>query len=325
MGLTEVVELHRPSLRQRATVWMRPSRWSDTTRMVLLFLLAVLPYLNTLRNGFVYDDESQVLHNPYIRDFGHLREIFTTEVLSYQGIGSAPNYYRPLMNFGYLLCFRLFGPKAYGFHLVNLLLHGLVVVLLFAVTKRMFRNSTVAFVAAGLFALHPIHTESVDWIAAVTDLELTFFYLLTFRLYLGLDRAKPSRYGLTQFSDGGQFRANGNFQRTGSDASPAGHPLRARLPRRPRRDDDSAEVRALRRPVASDRSLPSSSRSLPGNSRSRPVVVGWGRSRVLCHYPVWAVHVEAALAGPPLCLLRLYGQRRPYGPPYPCRVLSPCF
>jgi protein O-mannosyl-transferase len=170
----------------------------DAARVCILFLLAVLPYLNTLRNGFVYDDDAQVLHNPYIRDFSHLREIFTTEVLSYQGVGAAANYYRPLMNFGYLLCYRLFGSRAYGFHLVNLLLHGLIVVLLFAVTKRMFRNSTLAFVAAGLFALHPIHTESVDWIAAVTDLHLTFFYLLTFWLYLSLERGKSSRYGLTQ-------------------------------------------------------------------------------------------------------------------------------
>ena len=200
MGLTEAAELQRPSLVERVAGRLRPSRWSDTAWMGLLFLLAVLPYLNTLRNGFVYDDDSQVLHNPYIRDFSHLREIFTTEVLSYQGASPAPNYYRPLMNFGYLLCFRLFGPRAYGFHLVNLLLHGLVVVLLFAVTKRMFRNSTLAFVAAALFALHPIHTESVDWIAAVTDLELTFFYLLTFRLYLGLSGAKPSSYVLTQLA-----------------------------------------------------------------------------------------------------------------------------
>src|SRR5262249_11114622 len=200
MGLTEVVELQRPSLGERAAGWLRRSRWSDATRMGLLFLLAVLPYLNTLHNGFVNDDDAQVLHNPYIRDFSHLREIFTTEVLSYQGKGFTENYYRPLMNFGYLLCFRLFGPRAYGFHLVNVLLHGLVVVLLFAVTKRMFRNSTLAFVAAGLFALHPIHTESVDWIAAVTDLQLTFFYFLTFRLYFGLAGGKTSRYGLTQLA-----------------------------------------------------------------------------------------------------------------------------
>jgi tetratricopeptide (TPR) repeat protein len=50
-----------------------------------------------------------------------------------------------------------------------------------------------AFVAAALFALHPVHTESVAWIAAVTDLELTFFYLLTFGLFLAL--AVGGRHG----------------------------------------------------------------------------------------------------------------------------------
>ena len=198
MGLTQAAELQAPSLVERAAGWLRPSRWSDATRMGLLFLLALLPYLNALRNGFVDDDGTQILRNPYIRDFRHLREIFTTTVLSYQGAEAPSNYFRPLMNFGYLLCYHLFGPRAYGFHLVNLLLHGFVVILLFAVTKRMFRNSTLAFVAAALFALHPIHTESVDWIAAVTDLELTFFVLLTFGLFLRLDRPQPSRHGLTQ-------------------------------------------------------------------------------------------------------------------------------
>ena len=200
MGLTQAAELQAPSRAERAAGWLRPSRWSDATRMGLLFLLALLPYLNALRNGFVDDDGTQILRNPYIRDFRHLREIFTTTVLSYQGVSRAPNYYRPLMNFGYLLCYRLFGPQPYAFHLANLLLHGFVVILLFAVTKRMFRNSTLAFVAAALFALHPIHTESVDWIAAVTDLELTFFVLLSFGLFLRLDRPQPSRYGLTQLA-----------------------------------------------------------------------------------------------------------------------------
>jgi hypothetical protein len=48
--------------------------------------------------------------------------------------------------------------------------------LVFAILRR-FSGDRVAFVAAGLFALHPIHSEAVDWIAAVTDLELAVFYL----------------------------------------------------------------------------------------------------------------------------------------------------
>ena len=149
---------------------------------------ATLPYLNILFNGFVYDDDSQVMHNPYVRSFQHLKEIFTTHVWSFRGLTSVGNYYRPMMTLGYLFCYKLFGMRAYGFHLVSLLLHVLIVCLVFVLTERLTGDRVWAFVAGALFALHPVHTESVDWIAAVTDVELTFFYLLTFGFFLAVAR-----------------------------------------------------------------------------------------------------------------------------------------
>ena len=59
------------------------SRFSDLTLMAFLAVAAALPYLNTLRNGFVSDDEMQVLDNPYIRNFHYLAKIFTTQATSY--------------------------------------------------------------------------------------------------------------------------------------------------------------------------------------------------------------------------------------------------
>jgi tetratricopeptide (TPR) repeat protein len=156
--------------------------------VALLVALAVVPYLNTLPNDFVYDDTTQVVRNPYLQSFHHLREIFTTPVWSFLGGDYARNYYRPLMSLGYLLCYQVSGPHPLAFHLVNLLLNLLVVLLLFLVTWRMFEDRRVAFLAAALFALHPIHSESVAWIAAVTDLELAFFYLLAFWFFLGLPK-----------------------------------------------------------------------------------------------------------------------------------------
>ncbi len=164
-----------------------------TSSIALLALIAALPYLNTLLNAFVYDDNTQVMNNPFIQSFGHLREIFTTTVWSYVGAQGLTNYYRPMMTLGYLICYQLFGPLAYGFHLANVLLHAAIVGLLFAVTRRLFPQPPVAFVTASLFALHPVHTESVDWIAAVTDLELTLFYLLTFWFFLDLARPAGRR------------------------------------------------------------------------------------------------------------------------------------
>jgi Flp pilus assembly protein TadD len=137
----------------------------------------------------VYDDVTQVLHNPYIRTFHYLKEILTTDVWSYRGgLASVSHYYRPLMTLGYLLCFQTFGPSPLAFHLINVALYAAIVVLLFLVTARMFQNRTVALLAAAAFALHPIHTEPVAWIGAVNELELTFFCLLTFWFFLALEQ-----------------------------------------------------------------------------------------------------------------------------------------
>lgn len=168
-------------------------RWSDAALAGVLALCAALPYANTLFNGFVYDDITQITHNPYLASIHHLREIFSTTVWSYVGAEGVTNYYRPMMTLGYLVCYQLFGPVAYEFHLVNVALDAAVVVMLFAVTRRLTGDRLLAFVAALVFALHPVHSESVGWIAAVTDVELAFFYLLTFWLYLGLSRDAPTR------------------------------------------------------------------------------------------------------------------------------------
>ena len=171
----------------------RPIFWTNVLLLAFLVALAVLPYLNTLHNLFVYDDASQVVNNPYLQNFHHLKEIFTTPVWSFVGGDYPRNYYRPLMSFGYLLCYQLFRPVPLAFHLVNLVLNLLVVLLMFFVTWRMWNDRLIAFVAAGLFAVHPIHSESVAWIAAITDLELAFFYLLTFWFFLGLSKVRGRR------------------------------------------------------------------------------------------------------------------------------------
>jgi len=183
---------------------LSPSRrsilWTNILLLAFLVALAALPYLNTLHNLFVYDDATQIVDNPYLQNFHHLKEIFTTPVWSFLGGDYPRNYYRPLMSFGYLLCFQLFGPIPLAFHLVNLILNLLVVLLLFFVTWRMFNDRLLAFVAAGLFAVHPIHSESVAWIAAVTDIELALFYLLTFWFFLGLSKWRGRGLVLGQLS-----------------------------------------------------------------------------------------------------------------------------
>ena len=170
-----------------------PPANADVLAVLALLLLALVPYLNALGGGFVYDDRQQVLENPYVHSFQYVGNIFGSTVWTFQGAQGLSNYYRPLMTLAYLLCYSLYGPIPFGFHLLNLALHAAVVLLLFAVTRRLFGGRLLALLAAGLFALHPIHTESVAWIAGVTDLELSVFFLLTFFLYLRLGDRPASR------------------------------------------------------------------------------------------------------------------------------------
>jgi tetratricopeptide (TPR) repeat protein len=154
----------------------------------------VVPYLNTLLNGFVDDDTLQVLANPYIQHSGHLRQIFTADAWAFYGASALSDFYRPLMNLTYLVLWKVYGPVPIGYHIANLLLEAAVVCMVYVVTMRWTRDRGIAFLSAVVFALHPIHAESVEWIADITDLESTFFLLLSFWLLLSLPGRRRRRW-----------------------------------------------------------------------------------------------------------------------------------
>jgi len=133
----------------------------DATVFLILILLASLPYVNSLANSFVYDDRQQVLENPYVHSFRYLGRIFGSTVWSFEGAQGVTNYYRPLMTFAYLIGYKIYGRIPFGFHLMNLALHVAVVLLVFLLTERLFHDRLISLIASGLFALHPIHTESL--------------------------------------------------------------------------------------------------------------------------------------------------------------------
>ncbi len=158
-----------------------------------LLLLSFLLYTNSVMNGFVYDDHSQIERNPYVHSFKYIGKIFGSSLLAQQGKQAAPNFYRPIVNFSFLLCYELFGLSPYGFHLISLLLNCIVVWLVFVVSAELFSSEWLGLIAAAFFALHPIHTEPVAWIDGVSDLYVSVFYLLAFRLFLRQEHEQARR------------------------------------------------------------------------------------------------------------------------------------
>jgi len=160
--------------------------------VVILVLVSFAVYFNALFGPFIaYDDQDQIVTNPWIRDIRNLPTIFSRSVWSFRS-GVISNYYRPLMHTVYMLTYHLFGMKPWGFHLVNILFHCGVSVLVFLVIRRLLPEQRAPspaylsppFIAAMLFASHPIHTEAITWIAGLPDVAFTFFYLLSFYLYI---------------------------------------------------------------------------------------------------------------------------------------------
>lgn len=159
---------------------LRPTRWLPA---LVVLLAAVGVYANTLANGWVLDDFPQILQNPWIKGVEHTGEIFSNNAWAFDARDSS--YYRPLIQVIYMITYYVFGLRPWGFHLVNVVLHGGVCFLVFLVIRRLLGqpSSVPASVGALLFAVHPIHTEVVAPVMGMHDLSFSLFYLLAFWLY----------------------------------------------------------------------------------------------------------------------------------------------
>ena len=103
----------------------------------------------------------------------------TSDVWAFKGDGTqaASNYWRPTFTAWHIINFRLFGMNPLGWHVTNLLLHAGVCVLAYALLRRWAFSVIIAFSIAILFAIHPVHVESVAWISGSPDLLFSLAFL----------------------------------------------------------------------------------------------------------------------------------------------------
>ena len=138
-----------------------------------MILAGVLPYLPALRGGFVWDDEPLITANPLLRSPSGLAEIWA---------GSRTADYFPLTNTFFWIEHHLFGDNATGYHGINILLQAANALLLWRVLRRL--RIPGAFLAGLIFAIHPIHAESVAWISELKNVLSMFFFLMSALLFL---------------------------------------------------------------------------------------------------------------------------------------------
>jgi len=162
------------------------SRRHHAAAFIVIAVCCVLVYANTLTHEFVWDDNFQIVRNPFLHGDEPLARLFVTDVWGYTHPDQkgTSNYYRPLQMVTYRLIGQVAGLNATAFHAVNLLFHILATLAGYLVVWQLTKTYWVAFPASVLFALHPIHTEAVVWIAALPELGCCLFFFLSFWFFL---------------------------------------------------------------------------------------------------------------------------------------------
>lgn len=161
---------------------------------LLVALAAVLPFLNSLSGDFVWDDRTLVLQDYKLQHPEYFSSFFLRDYFEHADEEIKYGYYRPLVSLSLMADFLLWGPRPFGFHLTNVLLHGAISVLVFLFLCRVFpQRGGVALASALVFAVHPVHCESVAWISGRTDLVATGLMLASL---LALTAAPARRWGL---------------------------------------------------------------------------------------------------------------------------------
>jgi protein O-mannosyl-transferase len=177
---------------------MTANRWFP---VALLMLVCIAVYMNSLSNGFVFDDYAVILYNKYLKLPGISVASFFNH--SYFKIAGGEASYRPLATLSYYLIYAVAGLNPFLYHLLSVLLHLVNVVLVYLLVNLIRQHRFTALIAGLLFACHPALTEAVDCIAYNEDLLAAAFFLLAFLLVLksspnGL-KSNRIRYGLSLF------------------------------------------------------------------------------------------------------------------------------
>jgi tetratricopeptide (TPR) repeat protein len=161
--------------------------------IVLLAAIGFLAYGRSLRNGFVWDDDFQIQRNPFVHAGQPWSPLFTSDVWSYTSgtQRSMSNYYRPMQMLTYRLIAEGPGVEPAAYHLASILLNIFATVAAYWLLWLLTRRWGLALAAAVLFAAHPMHSEAVLWISALTEIGCALFYFAAFALFICAYRNSP--------------------------------------------------------------------------------------------------------------------------------------
>ncbi len=167
----------------------RPDRGHRVDYALLLLSVAIV-YARLLGADFqaAWDDNIYILNNAAAHGFSwaHLRSAF---IIGSSHIGQ----YNPLAILSFMLDYTIWGLAPGGYHLTNIIIHGLNGILVYRLILRLHGDRLVSLCAAALFLLHPVQVESVAWISERKGLLSLTFLLISWQSYIDYREADSGR------------------------------------------------------------------------------------------------------------------------------------
>ena len=160
----------RFSNRSMGSVMVVKEHWGHIrtwTMAALLALMTLCAYFPAIQGGFIWDDDDYVTENQTLRSIEGLKQIWLSPK-------ATPQYY-PLVHSTFWVEYQLWGIEPLGYHLTNVILHIIAALLLWRTLNML--GLPFAWVAAAVFALHPVNVESVAWITERKNVLSLVFYL----------------------------------------------------------------------------------------------------------------------------------------------------
>ena len=159
----------------------------------LLISITLSVYSQVLQYDFInYDDPL------YITENTNIQEGFTLESITWALTSFHASNWHPLTWLSHMTDVQIFGLNPAGHHSINIILHIFNVLLIFHILRRMTNSFWRSAVVSALFAVHPLHVESVAWVAERKDVLSSLFFFITLWSYVGyVEDPKPRRYLLT--------------------------------------------------------------------------------------------------------------------------------
>ncbi|MGA2824073.1 MAG: phospholipid carrier-dependent glycosyltransferase, partial [Bacteroidales bacterium] len=165
-------------------------KWKYYIALIIIILISFITYLPVFHNSLLaWDDDGYIKNNPLIYSI-NLKEIFSQYVLG---------NYHPVTILTLATEYHFFGSNETGYHVVNLFLHLLNVIFVFYTVFLLSDKAGVALVASLLFGIHPLHVESVAWVAELKDLLYAFFFLASYVFYLKYIKNQQKKFYLIAF------------------------------------------------------------------------------------------------------------------------------